>query len=234
MVGVDLKDFGKKTISELLVETFVEGGGTTVGVAPTQRIENKIWTYGMYEGEYFDFVSLGTKWVEGCYCLPNAALKGALESLTKNYEYVLIDSPAGIEQGYRNAVAPADEVIIITTPELAAVRDADRIIGLLEAFEKETIKLVVNRLRPDMVRREDMLTIDDVIDVLAIDLLGVIPEDEKVIVSTNRGRPLAMDNHAQAGQAFNNIARRLLGEDVPLMSLEKDNLFRWVKRLLTD
>jgi len=156
------------------------------------------------------------------------------EQLRPDLDFIFIDSPAGIEQGFRNAVAPADEVIIITTPELAAVRDADRIIGLLEAFEKETIKLVVNRLRPDMVRREDMLTIDDVIDVLAIDLLGVIPEDEKVIVSTNRGRPLAMDNHAQAGQAFNNIARRLLGEDVPLMSLEKDNLFRWVKRLLTD
>jgi septum site-determining protein MinD len=156
------------------------------------------------------------------------------EELRSDLDFIFIDSPAGIEQGFRNAVAPADEVIIVTTPELAAVRDADRIIGLLEAFEKETLKLVVNRLRPDMVRREDMLTIDDVIDVLAIDLLGVVPEDEKVIVSTNRGRPLAMDNHAQAGQAFNNIARRLLGEDVPLMSLEKDNLFRWVKRLLTD
>jgi septum site-determining protein MinD len=114
------------------------------------------------------------------------------------------------------------------------VRDADRIIGLLEASEKESIQLVINRVRPDMVRREDMLTIEDVIDVLAIDLLGVVPEDEKVIVSTNRGRPLAMDDHGRAGQAFNNIARRLLGEDVPLMTLEKDSFFARVRRLWTD
>src|SRR4030042_3743550 len=97
MVGVDLKEVGKKTISELLVETFLERGGTTVGVPPTERIERRIWSSGMYEGKSFDFISLGTKWVEGCYCMPNAALKGALESLTKNYMFVLIDSPAGLE-----------------------------------------------------------------------------------------------------------------------------------------
>ena len=152
------------------------------------------------------------------------------EDLRPNYDYILIDSPAGIEQGFRNAIAPADEAIIVTTPEVSAVRDADRIIGLIEAAEKERMQLVINRLRPEMVRREDMLSIDDVLDILAIDLLGVVPEDEQIIISTNRGRPLALENHARSGHAFGNIARRMLGEDVPFMSLDKDTLFSRVKR----
>ena len=152
--------------------------------------------------------------------------------LRSDYDFVLIDSPAGIEQGFRNAIAPADEAIIVTTPEVSAVRDADRIIGLIEAAEKDSMKLLINRIRPEMVRREDMLNIDDVLDILAIDLLGVVPEDEKVIISTNRGRPLVLENHARAGQAFSNVARRLLGEEVPLLSLEKENLFSRVKRFL--
>jgi septum site-determining protein MinD len=155
------------------------------------------------------------------------------EKLRPDFDFVIIDSPAGIEQGFRNAIAPADEAVIITTPEVSAVRDADRIIGLIEAAEKEPMRLIVNRLRPEMVAREDMLSIEDVVDVLAISLLGVVPEDEQVIVSTNRGRPLALENHARAGQAFNNIARRILGEDVPIMSLEKDTLLSRVKRFFT-
>jgi CO dehydrogenase maturation factor len=113
MVGVDLKEEKKKTISELLVETFLEERGTTIGVPPTERIESKIWTYGMYEGDYFDFIALGTKWVEGCYCMPNAALKGALESLTKNYKYVLIDSPAGLEHLNRRITSKVDDIFDI-------------------------------------------------------------------------------------------------------------------------
>ena len=97
MLGVDLKEAGKSTIAELLVSTFIEQGGTTVGVPPTQRIESRIWEKGLYESKNFDFLAVGTKWVEGCYCMPNSALKGALESLTKNYKYVLMDSPAGLE-----------------------------------------------------------------------------------------------------------------------------------------
>jgi CO dehydrogenase maturation factor len=116
MVGVDLKEEGKKTISELLVETFLEEGGTVVGVPPTQRIENKIWAYGMHEGKFFDFIALGTKWVEGCYCLPNAALKGALESLTKNYKYILIDSPAGLEHLNRRITSKVDDIFDIIDP----------------------------------------------------------------------------------------------------------------------
>jgi septum site-determining protein MinD len=152
------------------------------------------------------------------------------EELRADFDYVLIDSPAGIEQGFRNAIAPADEAIVITTPEVSAVRDADRIIGLVEAAEIENMQLLINRMRPEMVRREDMLSIEDVLDILAIDLLGVVPEDEEIIVATNRGRPLALENHARAGEAFNNIARRMLGEDVPFMTIEKQSLFSRVKR----
>jgi CO dehydrogenase maturation factor len=116
MVGIDLEEEGKKTISELLVETFIEGSGTTVGVPPTERIESKIWAKGMYEGEYFDFIAVGTKWIEGCYCLPDAALKGALESLTKNYMYVLMDSPAGLEHLNRRISARIDDVFDVIDP----------------------------------------------------------------------------------------------------------------------
>jgi CO dehydrogenase maturation factor len=110
MVGIDLREAGKQTISELLVDTFIEKGGTTVGVPPTERIESKIWSNGMFESENFDFIALGTKWVEGCYCMPNAALKGALESLTKNYKYVLIDSPAGLEHLNRRITSRVNDI----------------------------------------------------------------------------------------------------------------------------
>ncbi|MGB9740204.1 MAG: AAA family ATPase [Candidatus Bathyarchaeia archaeon] len=116
MVGVDLYEKGKKSISDLLVETFLVEGGTLVGVPPTERIESKIWTYGMYEGEHFDFIAVGTKWVEGCYCLPDAALKGALESLTKNYKYVLIDSPAGLEHLNRRITTKVDDIFDMIDP----------------------------------------------------------------------------------------------------------------------
>jgi len=126
MIGVNLKDVEKKTISELLVETFLEQGGTTVGVPPTERIENIIWSYGMFEGEYIDFIALGTKWVEGCYCLPNAALKGALESLTKNYKYVLIDSPAGLEHLNRRITSKVDDIFDILDPSKKSFDHVER------------------------------------------------------------------------------------------------------------
>lgn len=116
MVGIDLKEEGKETVSELLVKTFLEEGGTTVGVPPTERIESRIWAYGMHEGDYFDFIALGTKWVEGCYCLPNVALKGALQSVTKNYKYVLIDSPAGLEHLNRRIASEVGDIFDIIDP----------------------------------------------------------------------------------------------------------------------
>ncbi|MFQ5340615.1 MAG: septum site-determining protein MinD [Anaerolineae bacterium] len=145
-------------------------------------------------------------------------------------DFVLIDSPAGIEQGYRNAVAPADDVVIITTPEVSAVRDADRIIGLVEAEEKGPARLVINRLKPAMVQRGDMLDTRDVLDILAIELIGVVPEDEQIIVSTNQGRPVALLNGSAAGQAFRHIAGRLLGEEVPFMEFKAPPSF--IERLL--
>ncbi len=145
-----------------------------------------------------------------------------IEDLRTDVDFIFIDSPAGIERGFRNAIAPADEILIVTKPEVSAVRDADRIIGLAEAEEKPEPRLIINRLKPEMVRRGDMLDIGDVLDILAIPLLGVVPEDEGILISTNRGAPAAMDDRMRAGQAFRNIARRLLGEDVPFMTLRED------------
>ena len=141
------------------------------------------------------------------------------DDLRNDYDWILIDSPAGIERGFRNAIAPADHVLVITNPEVSAVRDADRIIGLIEAEEKGPARLIINRIRADMVKRGDMLAIDDILELLAVDLIGVIPEDEMVVMSTNRGLPVAIDGKSRAGQAFRNISKRLKGEDVPLMNL---------------
>jgi septum site-determining protein MinD len=132
----------------------------------------------------------------------------------------MIDSPAGIERGFRNAIAGADQVIIVTNPEVSAVRDADRVIGLIEAEEKGPGHLVLNRVKAEMVKRGDMLSTDDVLEILAVPLIGIIPEDEGILVSTNRGSPAALDDRSRSGQAFRNIAARLRGETVPFMSMD--------------
>lgn len=138
-------------------------------------------------------------------------------------DWVLIDSPAGIERGFKNSIAAADRVMVITNPEVSAVRDADRVIGILEAEEKGPPALILNRLNPVMVRQHDMLSAEDVLDLLAIKLIGIVPEDESVIVGTNRGNPVALDPKSRAGQAFRNIARRLSGDEVPFLDLEAGN-----------
>ena len=147
------------------------------------------------------------------------------EQMRNDYDFVLIDSPAGIEQGFRNAIAPANEVLIITTPEVSAVRDADRIIGLIEAEGKGPARLIINRIKPEMVKRGDMLDTGDVIEILAIDLIGIVPEDEAILIATNKGMPVALDTKGQAGHAFHNIAHRLLGEDVPFMTIKDTSGF---------
>lgn len=148
-----------------------------------------------------------------------------VNQLRPEYDFILIDSPAGIERGFRNAIAPADEVIIITNPEVSAVRDADRIIGLVEAENKGPALLILNRVKVEMVRRGDMLSAEDVTDVLAIKLIGIIPEDEQVIPASNSGVPIVLNENSRAGLAFRNIARRLAGEKVPFMQLESNGSF---------
>ena len=145
--------------------------------------------------------------------------------LRPDFDWILIDSPAGIERGFRNAIAGADQVIIVTNPEVSAVRDADRVIGLIEAEEKGPGQLILNRVRADMVKRGDMLSTADVLDILAVPLLGIIPEDEGILVSSNRGSPAALDDKSRAGLAFRNIARRLCGEDVPILPVEDSRGF---------
>lgn len=156
-----------------------------------------------------------------------------VNDLRPEFDWVLIDSPAGIERGFRNAIAPADVVLIITNPEVSAVRDADRIIGLVEAEEKGPPLLIVNRVKPEMVRRGDMLGTEDILEVLAIELIGIVPEDDAVVVASNQGVPAALDSKSRAGRAFRDIARRLNGETVPFENLEsKDGFFGRISRLV--
>lgn len=148
-------------------------------------------------------------------------MKKLTEELAKEFDFVLIDSPAGIEQGFRNAVVGADEIIIITNPELSAIRDADRIIGLLDSYEKLDLKLIINRIRPEMVRKGEMINVEEIKDTLEIDLLGLIPDDEAVIISTNRGEAVIKDEETKAAKAYKNIIRRLLGDEVEFLNIER-------------
>jgi septum site-determining protein MinD len=141
--------------------------------------------------------------------------------LRPDNDFILIDSPAGIERGFRNAIAPADRVFVVTNPEVSAVRDADRVIGILEAEEKRNPALIINRLNPTLVKQNDMLSAEDVLDLLGIPLIGIVPEDQAVIVSSNHGTPVAQDARSRAGQAFRNIAKRIRGEEVPFLGTEK-------------
>ena len=145
---------------------------------------------------------------------------------------MLLDCPAGIEQGVKNAIAGADKALVVTTPEVSAIRDADRIIGLLEAHEIRDIQLIINRLRPDMIARGDMMSVDDVIEILAVDLIGTILDDEQIVIATNQGEPLS-GKSSQAEEEYQNICRRILGEEVPFMDLNrKKGLFRKLGRML--
>ncbi|BFH67390.1 MAG: septum site-determining protein MinD [Paenibacillus dendritiformis] len=148
-------------------------------------------------------------------------VKDIILELKKDYEYIIIDCPAGIEQGFKNAIAGADRAIVVTTPENAAVRDADRIIGLLENANVGSPKLIVNRIRSSMVKSGEMLDLDDILQVLNIELLGIVPDDELVIRAANAGEPTVMNPDSRAAVAYRNIARRILGDTVPLMPLDQ-------------
>jgi septum site-determining protein MinD len=181
---------------------------------------------------------------EGLYLLPAAQTRDKTsvnpeqmlklcQELKQEFDYIIVDCPAGIEQGFKNAIAGADKAIVVTTPDVSAVRDADRIIGLLESNELKNPKLIVNRVRMDMVKRGDMMNIDDIIDILAIGLIGVVPDDEKIVISTNRGEPAITDDKSIAGQAYRNIAKRIMGEEIPFLDIDNNNgiMFK-LKKLL--
>jgi septum site-determining protein MinD len=155
------------------------------------------------------------------------------QQLRREFDFVLIDSPAGIEQGFRNAIVGADEIIIVANPEMASVRDADRIIGLVEAAGKPEPRLVLNRLRPEMIRRGDMMDVADVLEVLGVELLGIVPEDEMIIVAINKGEPIVYDKRSRAGRAFLSAAQRIMGEEVPLDEIEgAPTLMERLRRLI--
>ncbi|WP_169082743.1 septum site-determining protein MinD [Paenibacillus sp. PL91] len=159
-------------------------------------------------------------------------VRNMILELKKEHDYVIIDCPAGIEHGFRNAIAGADRAIVITTPENAAVRDADRVIGLLEQ-EKIPSKLIINRIRQNMMKNGEMLDIDEICQVLAVDLVGIVPDDEKVISAANSGEPTVMNPASRAAIAYRNIARRILGDMVPLMLLdEKAGAFKRFRKFL--
>lgn len=154
------------------------------------------------------------------------------KELRVDSDFIIIDSPAGIERGFRNAIAAADKVLVVTNPEVSAVRDADRVVGILEAEEKGSPALIINRLNPTLVKNNDMLSAEDVLDLLGIRLIGIVPEDENVIIGSNRGTPIVTDGKSRAGQAFRNIAKRLQGEDVPFMDLTpQSGLWSAIQRL---
>lgn len=154
-------------------------------------------------------------------------MKALTDELREEFDYIILDCPAGIEQGFKNAIAGADRALVVTTPEVSAIRDADRIIGLLEANDLKRSDLIVNRIRMDMVKKGDMMSIADVVDILSINLIGAVPDDENIVISTNNGEPLA-GNDTLAGQAYMNICKRVMGEEVPLLDLSEKSSF-WSK-----
>lgn len=239
---------GKTTTTANLSTALALAGYKVVAIDADIGLRNLDVVMGLENRIVYDLVDIieGTcrlkqalirdKRVDGLYLIPAAQTRDKMavtpddmvtlcKNLREEFDYIIIDSPAGIEQGFKNAMTPADEVLIVTTPEISAVRDADRIIGLLEAAEKGPGKLIINRLRPDMVKRGDMLDIGDVVDVLAIDLIGVVPDDENIIISTNKGVPVVFENHNLASQSFVNLAERVSGNDVPFLDLQPETSF---------
>lgn len=180
---------------------------------------------------------------EGLYLIPAAQtrdkdavkpeqMKEICDELKEEFDYVIVDCPAGIENGFKNAIAGADSAIVVTTPEVSAVRDADRIIGLLEANLVKEINLVVNRIKINMVKSGDMLDIDDILDILGVKLIGIVPDDEHVVIATNKGEPVVDYSTSLAGNAYSNIARRVMGEEVKFLNLDvQESFFKKFQKL---
>ena len=234
-VGTGLAMLGKKVV---LIDTDI--GLRNLDVV--MGLENRI-VYDVVENNCrIKQALIKDKRYPNLYLLPSAQtkdktavtpeqMKKLADDLKEEFDYILMDCPAGIEQGFKNAIAGADRALVVTTPEVSAVRDADRIIGLLEANEIGSTHLVVNRLRTDMVKEGNMMSSEDVVEILAVDLIGVVPDDENIVISTNQGEPL-VGKDCQAGQAYMNICHRILGEEVPYLNLEATNgLFQKLKSI---
>ena len=143
-------------------------------------------------------------------------MKELTDRLKEEFDYIVVDCPAGIEQGFKNAIAGADRAIVVSTAEISSIRDADRIIGLLEAAEIKNPELVINRLRPNMVKRGEMMDVEDIVDLLSIELIGVIPDDEYIITQTNKGEPAVSNRKSLSGRCYMEVARRILGENIDI------------------
>ena len=231
-VGTGLAKLGKKVV---LIDTDIGLRNLDVVLGLENRIVYNL--VDVVEGKCkIRQALIKDKRYDSLYLLPSAQtrekdavtpeqMKELTDELRNEFDYIFLDCPAGIEQGFRNAIAGADLAIVVTTPEVSAIRDADRIIGLLEASEIKKTELIVNRLRMDMVKRGDMMSSDDVLDILGIDLLGIVPDDEKIVVATNNGEPLVGDESSLAGKAYMNICHRILGEEIPFLNLEEKKGF---------
>ena len=234
---------GKTTSTANIAAALAKFGKKVVAVDADVGLRNLDVVMGLENRVVYNFIDViekncqlkqalvRDKRVPNLYLLPAAQTRtkdavnteqmiGLCEQLRPNFDFVFMDCPAGIEGGFKNAAAGADEALVVTTPEIPAVRDADRIIGMLESMGKSPIRLIINRLRPNMVQEGDMLAQEDILDVLSIGLIGIVPEDESVIRSANNGEPMTLSANSPAAQAYLNIAERLLGHDVPLMDLE--------------
>ena len=236
-IGVGLAKRGKKTV---LVDTDIGLRNLDVVLGLENRIVYDL--VDVVEGTCrMKQALIKDKRYDGLFLLPAAQtrnkmavnpeqMQDLIKRLSEEFDYVIIDCPAGIEQGFENAVAGAKSAIVVTVPEVSSVRDADRIIGLLGASDVDEVRLLINRMRPDLVAQGDMLAIDDTLEILGIDLIGVIPEDELIFRSSNLGEPAVTIPASMAGKAYSNVVSRILGEDVPIMDMkQKLGLFARLK-----
>lgn len=228
---------GKTTASANLAAALADLGHKVVAIDADIGLRNLDVVLGLENRIVYDLVDvvegrcklrqamIRDKRLEQLYLIPAAQtrdknavapkdMQRICDELRKDFDFIIIDSPAGIERGFKNAIAPADEIIIVTNPEVSAVRDADRIIGIIEAEQKGPAKLVINRINMELVERGDMLAVADVLELLAVELIGIVPDDQNVLISTNRGNPIALEPKSKAGQAFRDIAKRITGEPV--------------------
>lgn len=229
-IGTALAALGKKVV-------VIDGDTGLRNLDVLMGLENRIiyTIFDVIEGRCrLKQALIKDKKLQNLFLLPTAQIKdkddlGAedmlkvVKELKEEFDYVLIDCPAGIEQGFENAVVGADRALVVVNPEITSVRDADRVIGKLDAKGLEDHAVIVNRLNYEMTQKGDMLDVNDIIETLSVKLIGIVPQDTNVTVSTNKGEPIVLDENAFAGKAFRNIAKRILGEDVPFMDLSTNS-----------